>query len=244
MSEIRTFGPWRARPQPFEAEFFGGPVWRLDAAEATAAELKEGLAEATAAAREARVRLMSARTGDEALGATLGGVGFSAIETLITFRRALTEPAPAMPSNVGHLREGDERPLAQIGRSAFTQDRFHADPQILDPIADAIKGAWVENGLHGRADVVLVAHHEDRPVGFNLCFDRGDEAVIDLIAVEHRCQGSGLGTAMVQGAIAHFTGKAKTLYVGTQATNTASLKMYRRCGFEVDREAKTYHWHP
>ncbi|MFN3201141.1 MAG: GNAT family N-acetyltransferase [Bradymonadia bacterium] len=248
MSDTTTFGPWRAQVEPFEADFFGGPVWRLSLEEADASEeaIKQGIEEATKAARAGGVRLMVSRvptSGAEATAA-LASAGFNAIETLVTFKRSLEGIEATMPERVRPIAEGDDRPLVQLGRAAFNYDRYHADPMIMDPIADAIKGAWVENGINGRADVTLVAEHEGRPVGFNLCMLRGDTAIIDLIAVERRCQGQGLGTDLVKGALAWFSDKATTLCVGTQTNNAPSVKMYTTCGFEVASEVKTFHWHP
>lgn len=247
MQEPLELGPWIARPQPFEADFFGGQVWRLDLQqpEASAEVIEASLAEAVAAARSQGVRLISARVDTAGPTEALAAAGFNNIETLVTLKKTLDLAGGFfMPKAVRERKEGDDRPLVQLGHAAFTHDRFHADPKILDPIADALKGAWVENGLNGRADVTLVAEHEGRPVGFNLCLLRGEEAFIDLIAVERRHQGKGLGTALVQAAIARFTGEARCITVGTQASNTSSMKVYERCGFTKASEVLTFHWHP
>lgn len=245
------FGPWHAVSQPFEADFFGGPVWRLvlttpdDPAEA------EGLAAAQAHARATGVRLISCRlppqpvdAGDPPRAEPLKQAGFRLIERLITLTCPLADTPLPLPEGVRTAEDIDMRPLVQLGRSAFVHDRLHADPLVMDPIADGIKGAWVQNGLNGRADAALVVDLEDRPAGFNLVILRGDQAFIDLIAVAGWARRQGLGTTLIKASLAWGAGRARVMHVGTQDTNAPSLALYHQCGFTPEAVAPTFHWMP
>ena len=94
----------------------------------------------------------------------------------------------------------------------------------------------------GRAAAPLVVRADGRAVGFNLCLLTEREAAIDLIAVHPGYQGRGLGRRLIEGALAHFDGRAEAIRVGTQADNRPSIALYEATGFrEIARQA-TLHW--
>ncbi len=112
------------------------------------------------------------------------------------------------------------------------------------PIADEIKARWARNGVNGRADAPLIVREGGAVAGFNLCMRKGEDAVIDLIAVDRRWQGRGLGRKLVEGALAHYAGAAPTMWVSTQEANVASVALYRSAGFALHSVAETWHWTP
>jgi ribosomal protein S18 acetylase RimI-like enzyme len=225
---------------PFEAEFFGGPVWRLDAGRTADA------AAVAAAARAAGVRLVSCRipAQDSGAAARLQGAGFRLIESLVTLRRDIA-PAPEVKRPVGPARPGDRDACVAIAVAALRQDRYHADPHIDHRIADAIKAAWVSNNLAGRADLSLVARSAAGEVmGFNQLLKTGREAVIDLMAVAPAAQHQGYGGALVAAGMRAYAGQADTMRVGTQGSNGPSLALYQSAGFTKLHEQLTYHLVP
>ncbi|MSO74203.1 MAG: GNAT family N-acetyltransferase [Alphaproteobacteria bacterium] len=235
-------------PQPFEAEFLGGPCYRLGrtpgmSADAIGHEIQTLLARAKADGATlitARVPAPEASTID-----VLERAGFRRIETLITFERALTDVEPLdTDDSVRLARPGDFDACVEIGRSAFHTDRFHADTRIPKQAADGLKASWVANDLGGRADASFVALADGGPAGFSLCLKRGSVAVIDLIAVAEGQRGRGLGAALVAASLAHCRKSARIMQVGTQASNAASIALYRRLGFAPIGEAGTFHWMP
>ncbi len=233
-------------PQPFEAEFLGGPCFRLvTSAEAGAKEIGRAMTGLMARPEIRGAKLITARVPGPDAG-TIGALeraGFRRIETLITFERALNDSdTPEAGDVVRQARPDDAAACIEIGRSAFHTDRFHADPRIPKAAADALKARWVANDLNGRADAAFVALAEGRPAGFNLCLKRQSVAVIDLIAVDQARRGRGLGAALVAASLAHYAKSARTMQVGTQANNAASIALYRRFGFAPIAEAVTLHW--
>jgi ribosomal protein S18 acetylase RimI-like enzyme len=235
-------------PQPFEAEFLGGPCFRLAIppeadAEIVGREIVGVLARAKASgARLVMARLPAGRT--DPIG-VLQHAGFHRIETLITFERALIDAEPLdMDNSVRLAQPRDFDACIEIARSAFQADRFHADARIPTQAADALKARWVANDLGGRADASFVASDAGRPVGFNLCLKRNGVAIIDLIALAPAHRGRGLGAALVAASLAHYAGRTRMIQVGTQANNTASIATYRRFGFHPVTEAATLHWMP
>lgn len=219
--------------QPFDGSILGAAVWRLNDAGRTA--------DAVSAASSAGVGLMFYR-GPSDRASDLEPHGFRRVETLVTFEGEL--PAGPAPSHVRRATTGDANAVASIAHSAFRTDRWHADPLIPDDRADEFKAAWARNDTTGRADAVLLAYAADGAVaGFNAILLRGDVAVIDLIAVAPGHQGHGMGRALIQGMGA-FLPSARSVRVGTQAANAASLKLYASFGWREVSRADTWHWVP
>lgn len=223
---------WRFTPLEFESGVFGAPVGRVapDPEGAELATLTTGW-------------LVSARIDADDQGAAreLSDAGFKAIETLVTLQRPLSGSLP-VPDGVRLAIGEDTDACLAIARRAFVHDRFHADARVPDAGADLLKETWVRNSLSGRADAVLVAQVDGQVAGFVTCMVNSDAAVIDLIAVGPSCQGQGIGTRLVQGALAHYTGRKALMRVGTQDTNTHSLALYEGQGFTRAHAQVTYHW--
>jgi ribosomal protein S18 acetylase RimI-like enzyme len=224
----------------FDAAFFGGPVWRYDYDRAT------NPADVAASAAAGGVRLVACRIpdDDETAALALQAAGFRPVERLVTLHRPV-DPVPPVEQTVVETTDADRDACIEIAIAALRQDRYHADPQIDDRIADAVKAAWVSNNIAGRASANLVARNSHgRTVGFNQIVQHGREAVIDLIAVAPSGQRQGHGRALVAAGLRSVRGRADTMRVGTQATNLASLALYRSLGFAVLRTQRTYHLTP
>jgi ribosomal protein S18 acetylase RimI-like enzyme len=214
--------------QPFEAEHFGAPVWRLDDPDQAPVAIK--------AAREEGVGLIHHR-GPMGKATWLASIGFRQVETLIAFEGP--RPAGPIPSTVRLAEPSDADAVAAIARRSFSTDRWHADPLIANSKADTFKAAWARNDVLGRADAVYLVEVAGEVVGFNAVLHRGDAAVIDLIAVAPGHQGASLGKVLIAALADRTEPRAR---VGTQAANTASIALYRSAGFLEVSRAETWHW--
>lgn len=220
------------RPSLFEAGYLDGPVcWLIDPIQA---------AGAVAYAEQTDTKLIACRT-----NADLTAAGFRRIETLVTFEIAIADlPMRGIPVGFEIRQAGtaDIESCRSLAIAELRHNRFHADPGIDDTAADAMRAAWVENDIRGRADQVLLACQDGKIVGFNALMVRDDAVIIDLIAVSAKAQGQGIGKALVAAI-----GKAedcRMIRVGTQAANGTSIAFYKSLGFhEIDRQ-DTWHWMP
>lgn len=238
--DIVTLGPMlRLTAQPFDAAFLGGPVYRLVAGTTLSRDdvrTVEAWAENTGAAL---VVTRAASAGK----AVFSGSRFRRVETLITLERSLVSAPVSIPAGVRFSESEDAEACAAIAAVSFVDDRYHADPDTAHA-ADAIKAAWARNGVQGRADTGFIAVSGRAIAGFNLCLLKGEVASIDLIAMAVAWRGRGFGRALVRAALAHYRGKARAMRVGTQATNAASLALYRTEGFVEVARADTWHLTP
>ena len=232
-------------PRPFETEILKRKTMHIDVIaspdETVLAPLLSGASKFLFAQG---CRLLTSRrpAGDESIHA-LQAAGFRLIERLVTLMRPLPMDRQPLPDGVSVAKAADAEGCAKVAAEAFTFDRFHADPNIEDTAASALKAQWARNSVNGRADCVFVTLDDNVITGFNACLLRGDTAIIDLIGVAPGHQGRGFGRALVAAAIAHYSGKAARMTVGTQDCNVASLSLYNALGFRPSSTAVTLHAH-
>ena len=247
MSTAESQATITVEASPFEEPFLGGPVRHLKIApDAPLDALTAEVARVLTTASDEGTLLMFSRlpAADRERSEVLLAAGFRCIETLITLRRPI-EPVPEIGSEIDFYRESEIATCVEIGRTAFVTDRYHADPQISDAAAEALKALWVENALRGRAETALVARDAaGDAVGFNLIVKGAKGPTIDLIAVAEAHRGKSFGQALIAAGLAHYRGKADAMFVGTQARNHAALTLYNRFGFIAVEKQVTLHWTP
>lgn len=172
-------------------------------------------------------------------------LGFTIAESTVTLEvhtPPWSPPAGSAPLLLREAAPGDCAQVLSIAAAAFTNSRFHRDP-LLAPYAARVKAAWAENFFRGtRGERMLIAEHGTEVVGFNqLLYPSPDRAVIDLIAVAPAARGAGVGAALIT---ALATPRCpRTVQVGTQAHNTASLRLYEKLGFGLKSAGYTLHYH-
>ena len=187
----------------------------------------------------------------------LTSAGFGVVDALVTFglpcsqvgqRAAAARPRADGVVITDSLPPSQHEAVLDIAGSAFLYSRFHLDPQITHEAANAIKRAWIGNYIAGnRGERLMVALQEEEPVGFVAVL--GTELngqtcrVIDLIAVDPRHQGRGIGKALVSSFAQWHAEECDLLRVGTQAANVASMRLYETCGFSVDETSYVMHAH-
>lgn len=137
----------------------------------------------------------------------------------------------------------DKDSVISIAKKSFKYSRFHIDPQVLNDIADEIKGAWVKNYFIGkRGDNMLVAELDREIVGFVQLFERTNHFIIDLIAVHPDHYKKGIGRILVN-SCTNYYGKFSYGLVGTQIANTPSLNLYEKCGYQFNGASYVFHYH-
>lgn len=233
-------------PRPFETEHLHLKTLHLDEFVIVRKEASRPLfAGSLDALARGECQLVTARRpeAERDVNAALQTAGFQVIECLMSLTRPLERNGGELPAGVSVASKNDADGCAEVARRAFRSDRFHADPAIDDSMADTLKAEWARNSVHGRADKVFVTRDGGAVTGFNACLLKGDEAVIDLIGVAPGHQGRGLGRALTAAAIAHYSGRAARITVGTQSCNSASLSLYQGAGFRICNSALTLHAH-
>jgi ribosomal protein S18 acetylase RimI-like enzyme len=168
--------------------------------------------------------------------------GYALIETAVTLEKDI-ESTSCSNGNVRFAIPTDENDVRRIAETTLKQSRFHMDPLIPRCYADRIKADWAGSFFAGaRGTHMVVATDGRQSLGFLLLIHREEQLIIDLVGVEPKSQGRGLGTAMLDFAATHIDGPRRYV-VGTQLHNVQSLAYYTRYGFRIVRGNYTLHRH-
>jgi dTDP-4-amino-4,6-dideoxy-D-galactose acyltransferase len=156
-----------ARKLPWDSEFFGYGVARLDGIFPLSEPYYQPYADYTRLAQElmARARLKDIRylfahvdTRDIATIRALGQVGFSVIDTRVLYHMSLKGYKPQERYSVRFATVDDISCLQRVAAEEVNlYDRFHSDPFIKKEDADRLMYKWVEASIaENFADIVLV----------------------------------------------------------------------------------------
>lgn len=176
---------------------------------------------------------------DTELSWGLKAAGFFLVETLLTFKKKPSKDG-VMESRLREARASDCERVTRIAERSFRFSRFHADPNFNPDLANRIKAAWAGNFFRGqRGQRMLVAEERGHLCGFILLVENPQATAVDLIAVDPAFQGQGLGMALLSAA----ERKGRQILAGTQKANSASCRMYQKCGYTADKSESVFHFH-
>jgi ribosomal protein S18 acetylase RimI-like enzyme len=225
----------------WDSEILGLGCGRVHLAAGEEAELRRLLSSWKGRARRAGIEYVTCRR--VADSRIMEAEGFILLEE-VSYLRGGTSGTYRY-STVRTAGRADEERLREIASSAYSYDRFHADPLIPDIAADRIHREWVTGSLEGRADVVFVAGLKGEAGGFCACILRGEKYCrtgwIDMLAVDPDFRRERLGESLVAAARKYFRENgAATAALCTQKRNRPALNLYRKLGFRLYAEAVTY----
>jgi GNAT superfamily N-acetyltransferase len=175
--------------------------------------------------------------------------GFHVMDCLLVFtcdgpsQQAEQARQPPSGIRVRPFRSMDLEHVKTLARSAFRDDRWHADPRIRAGVADNVYAAWAEAcSQETGGAATLVAESSAGILGFAcLRCDTVAEAVlasklgiIDLIATSGAARGNGIGSALMGASMSWFVECGMDrVQVGTQSANAPACRLYERYGFKI-----------
>ena len=177
--------------------------------------------------------------------------GFYVVDVNVTLALETERITPRARCGLCTIQEATPElavPVLDIARTCFRLSRFHLDPLVAPETADQVKHDWVQSYLAGnRGERLFIALEGGRPVGFlavmATCSDGREARIIDLIGVASSSQRQGVGRALVHYFLDYSKGRCDVVKVGTQAANSASLRLYQGCGFSIQHCAYVMHMH-
>ena len=181
----------------------------------------------------------------------LSSVGFDVVDVNVTLGRRQARQVGSVPDGIQVLEDvpaEHQDAVLDIAQTSFVYSRFHLDPNITTATANAIKREWLASYVRRkRGERLMVALVDGEPAGFLAVLEAtvndGPCRVIDLIAVDRRHQGHGVGKALVSAFTGRYVGVCDLLRVGTQAANVPSVRLYERSGFLLDETSYVMHAH-
>ncbi|MCC9022766.1 GNAT family N-acetyltransferase [Bacillus nakamurai] len=151
----------------------------------------------------------------------------------------------APPFELAEARPGDTEDICRLARDVFTKSRYYYDPHISYENANRLFEEWARNNAEGRASLNIVAISKGEVVGFVQGLSKGDEFVLDLMAVKPGFEGKGAGYHLVAHIIEQsMRFQHRTVSAGTQLHNVRAIRLYERMGFAAEKSYYYYHVWP
>ncbi len=128
----------------------------------------------------------------------------------------------------------------EIGRNS----RFGADPRIPEEKLIDMYKLWIRNSVNKQvADAVLVARQSGKVVGMSTVGKKNGRSYIGLFAVDADLRGKKLGVSLARAAQEWARRKGlRFAQVVTQETNVPACRLYKKCGYHVDKIEYFYHF--
>jgi dTDP-4-amino-4,6-dideoxy-D-galactose acyltransferase len=229
---------------PWDSEFFGLKIARLDGPDLSPSALRERLT----ALRSDEVKLVYWAASGELDATTAHGLGGRLVDRKTTFvsdLRALPRIEAVGVESLGAISSPiPPSVLEDLAVQAGEFSRFAIDPRIPQERFATLYRIWMRRSLSGElAREVLVAREADRVMGFVTVGEKGEQADIGLLAVGVDFRGRGLGRSLVRAAQAW--GQSQGFDFGrvvTQGNNHAGCKVYESCGYAVSSVDFFYHF--
>ena len=140
-------------------------------------------------------------------------------------------------SDVRVAEADDYAGLLKMASTAFNHSRFYADSRFPKDRVDAMFMVWISNCLSDPNVRNLVIGETGSPKGF-LSLRVGEASSrIELVAVADSAQRQGVGEQLVRSSVEYGP-----VDVVTQQANMGAMRLYEKCGFQVDRVLLWYHW--
>lgn len=228
----------------WDSQFFGYHIGRVDADRLSLDVLAHIEAWCAAEGNECLYFLADAAHAPTAWLAHKGG--FIYVDTRVTLSTALAAPIE-MPESIRLAVPADSDPLKRIAGSSHRDSRFYFDPVFPVKRCDALFETWIERSLDGSfAHAVLVARDAGQPVGYMAVDEKDGRGKINLVGIDERARGKGLGTLLVRAALAWFWERdLRQVDVVTQARNVSAQRLYGKGGFLPVNVQTWYHrWSP
>ena len=229
-----------------DSEIFGFPVAKLIPDKLTPGELEQVIH----CLKKEKVRLAywasdpNDKGSQQAARLYHGFLADKKVTFMVDVRR-IPERSAGMDWNIKEY--ADSLPSANMEKLAIQigkYSRFGVDPRIPeDNLIDMYK-RWIRNSVNRQiADAVFVAYQSGKVVGMVTVGNKNDRGDIGLMAVDPDVRGENLGVALVSTAQDWARRKGfRFAQVVTQGENIAACKLYKKCGYQIDKIEFFYHF--
>jgi dTDP-4-amino-4,6-dideoxy-D-galactose acyltransferase len=158
------------------------------------------------------------------------------------------QPAPEVVGAVvvRAAAPADVAALRRIAAASHHDSRFYADPHFSRERCDALYAAWIGKSCDDPQGAVLVAANAapgGGPAGYiTAALDPGGGGRIGLFAVAAAAQGRGVGSRLVDAALAWFAERgAAPVRVVTQGRNLRAQRLYQKAGLRTSAVELWFH---
>lgn len=226
---------------PWDTEFFGFRIGRLESRRLAPATLAAALA--WAADQQLRCLYFFADATCPTTLACAHQGGFKFVDVRMEFAAALSAP-PGQPNpRLRPATRTDLPALEQLARTAHHDTRFFKDTNFPANRSADLYAEWIRRD-HRLHHLIVAPADASGIAGYVTCqIDTAAQTGrIGLIAVTEATRGRGLGRALVGEAMQHFRQNGcRQVVVTTQASNVPAQRLYQALGFRTSETSGTFH---
>lgn len=165
------------------------------------------------------------------------------VDMNIQFLKVLADKTDNQGENtyvVNNLSRNEQ--ILDIAKKSFNYSRFFNDPKLPKEQAKNIYLHWTECSFEQENKYFVVSEREGNVAGYILYFFNGDSSVIELIAVDEKYQGQGVGKSLIHTMQSSVIDQGiKKIKVGTQVNNISAAQFYNAMGFKYVSCGSLYH---
>lgn len=135
----------------------------------------------------------------------------------------------------------DEK-IVDIAQKSFSYSRFVHDKKLHLEKATQIYKHWTENSFNQLDKFFVIAKNQHEIIGYILFNTKDECCFIELIAVDQKYRGYGVGKTMIYALQSYLTKlKISKIQVGTQINNIIAINFYINMGFKLSNCTSVYH---
>lgn len=141
---------------------------------------------------------------------------------------------------INNLSKNDQ--ILDIAKRSFKNSRFFNDTRLPADQAKNIYYHWTECAFEQEDKYFAICKRGGNTAGYILFSFTGDRSVIELIAVDGKYQGQGVGNSLIHKMEAFVRDKGiQKIKVGTQVNNISAVHFYTKLGFIYVSCGSMYH---
>ncbi|MEA5017697.1 MAG: GNAT family N-acetyltransferase [Erysipelotrichaceae bacterium] len=132
--------------------------------------------------------------------------------------------------------------ISDIAINTFKHSRFFNDPFLPKYQTSNIYHHWTESAFNNKKKYFIIHEKAGLITGFILFSLSNSNSIIELIAVDEKYQGQGIGKKLIN-TLESYTAnmRLKHIDVGTQSSNTTAVLFYQKMGFMYVGCRSIYH---
>jgi ribosomal protein S18 acetylase RimI-like enzyme len=145
-------------------------------------------------------------------------------------------------TEVQFTRQCDSQPFLELAEDIH-HSRFAMDPRLHPQTVKQLWRTSIANHCEGLAQEIAILYVKGKPAGLAVLGIVGPENSVQLkiVGILRAYRGQGLGRALLTPIILRY-GLRSPLSVEAYATNTAALRLYQGCGFQLSSIRHVVHW--
>ena len=147
-----------------------------------------------------------------------------------------------LPHLIREAQSVDLLKIKALARLDHIESRFFKDSNFDKNISEKLFELWIDRNVRSESSVILICKIESEIAGYIAINYENNIGVIELIGVDPKFRGKGIGVNLILASIDWFKNKnVDSVNVVTQGTNIPALRMYIKSGFYPIQSKSWYH---